>query len=54
MIAVGAQMPDRRQVAAALGAEHVLAIAAEELRGAFQEEAFRRGQDAAQREPGVV
>src|SRR5450759_3042253 len=53
-IAVGAKMADGGDISAAHGGEDVGAIAAEDLRGAFQEEALGRGKDAAEREAGVV
>src|SRR5689334_6604445 len=53
-ISVGAQVPDGRKVIAALGTEHALAVAAEKLRGGFQEQALRRRHDPADRESRVA
>src|ERR1019366_5446340 len=53
-IAVGAQMAHGGHVAAPHGGEHVVAVAAEDLRCAFQEESLGRREDAAQREARIV
>src|SRR5439155_6673741 len=53
-VPVGAQVPDRTQIAAFVGVEYITGIAAENLRGSLEEEVFGRGQNAAERQPGVV
>src|SRR5205807_3846455 len=52
-IPVQAQVADRGKVAALIGAEQVFGVAAEYLGRTLQEDAFRRGQDTAERKAGV-
>ena len=53
-VAVEPQMPYGGDVAALVGLEDAVGVSAEDLRRAFEEDAFGGGQDAAEREAGVV